>query len=100
MKLLTERLEKALRAQTVDFSGMLNPDLVLPTPINDVFSVCSLTLSENGLNTDAQPALQTAEPSEENIDLEFDHPFLMAVTDTQTGALLTLAWVTVTGDGR
>lgn len=93
-------LEKALRAQTADFSGMLNPDLVLPTPINDVFSVCSLTLSENGLNTDAQPALQTAEPSEENIDLEFDHPFLMAVTDTQTGALLTLAWVNVTGDGR
>ena len=93
-------LEKALRAQTADFSGMLNPDLVLPTPINDVFSVCSLTLSENGLNTDAQPALQTAEPSEENIDLEFDHPFLMAVTDTQTGALLTLAWVNVTGNGR
>ena len=29
-------LEKALRAQTVDFSGMLNPDLVLPLSLRHI----------------------------------------------------------------
>ena len=74
---------------------MLNPDLVLPTPLNDVFSVAALTLTEGGVNLrDGQAAAPAAaEPSEESIELVFDRPFLAAVTDTQTGALLAVGWV-------
>lgn len=95
-------LNNALRAQTVDLSGMLNPDLVLPTPINDIFSVGALTISENGINLrDAETAAPVViEPSEESIELVFDRPFLMAVTDTQTGALLAMGWVNTVSAGR
>ena len=88
-------LNNALRAQTVNLTGMLNPDLVLPTPLNDVFSVAALTLTEGGVNLrDGQAAAPAAaEPSEESIELVFDRPFLAAVTDTQTGALLAVGWV-------
>ena len=93
-------LNNALRAQTVELTGMLNPDLVLPTPVNDVFSVAALTFSEGGVNLrDGQtisPA--AAEPSEESVELVFDHPFLAAVTDTQTGALLAVGWVTTVAE--
>lgn len=32
---------------------MLSPDLVLPTPLNDIFSVASLTVTESGINAEA-----------------------------------------------
>lgn len=95
-------LNSALRAQTVDLSAMLNPDLVLPTPLNDIFSVGALFVSESGINLrseeDVTPAV--TEPSEESIALTFDHPFLLAVTDTQTGALLAMGWVNSVSSGR
>ncbi|MGN1250216.1 MAG: serpin family protein [Candidatus Spyradocola sp.] len=88
-------LDNALRAQNVDLTGMLNPDLLLPTPLNDIFSVAALTVSEGGVNLrDGQAAAPVeAEPSEESVELVFDRPFLAAVTDTQTGALLAVGWV-------
>ena len=88
-------LDNALRAQNVDLTGMLNPDLLLPTPLNDIFSVAALTISEGGVNLrDGQTAAPVeAEPSEESVELVFDRPFLAAVTDTQTGALLAVGWV-------
>lgn len=93
-------LNNALRAQTVDLQGMLNPDLVLPTPINDLFSVAALTFSEGGVNLrDGQTsAPAAAASSEESIEMVFDRPFLAAVTDAQTGALLAMGWVTTVAE--
>lgn len=93
-------LNNALRAQTVDLQGMLNPDLVLPTPINDLFSVAALTFSEGGVNLrDGQAsAPAAAASSEESIEMVFDRPFLAAVTDAQTGALLAMGWVTTVAE--
>jgi serine protease inhibitor len=98
--LSTMGLEKALRAQTADFSAMLNPDLLLPTPVNDIFSVASLTVEEGGVNTDAAAAPQAASPSEESVEITFDRPFLLAATDTQTGALLAMGWVNTVNESR
>ena len=91
--LTTMGLSTALRAQTVDFTGMLSDSLVLPTPLNDVFSVASLTISEGGVNVAEAGTPVAAEPSEESVELTFDRPFLLAVTDTQTGALLAMGWI-------
>ena len=98
--LSTMGLSNALRAQTADFSAMLNPDLLLPTPINDIFSVASLTVSEGGINADTAAKPTTVEPSEESVDLVFDRPFLLAVTDTQTGVLLAMGWVNTVNESR
>lgn len=99
--LSTMGLSSALRAQTVDFSGMIDPALVLPTPLNDFYSVGSLAIGPNGINlrsADSAPAASA--PAEESIELVFDRPFMVAVTDTQTGALLTMGWVNQVGSGR
>ncbi|MGI5884150.1 MAG: serpin family protein [Candidatus Spyradocola sp.] len=93
-------LSTALRAQSVDFSGMLSPDLVLPTPLNDIFSVASLTVSESGINAEAGAEPVQADASEESVELTFDRPFLLAVTDTQTGVLLAMGWVNTVNEAK
>lgn len=99
-------LNTALRAQTVNLTGMLDPALVLPTPINDVYSVGSLNISFLGINPIADrasvpnPNAPEWTPSEESIELTFDRPFMVAVTDTQTGALLVMGWVNQVVTGR
>ena len=94
-------LNKALRAQTVDFTAMLDPALVLPTPIRDLYSVAAINVSPAGLNLrDAAVEAVPAQPSEESVELVFDRPFLAAVTDTQTGAILAIGWVNQVGTGR
>lgn len=99
--LSTMGLNKALRAQTVDFTAMLDPALVLPTPIRDLYSVAAINVSPAGLNLrDAAVEAVPAQPSEESVELVFDRPFLTAVTDTQTGAILAIGWVNQVGTGR
>lgn len=93
-------LNTTLRAQSVDLSGMLNSDLVLPTPLNDIFSVASLTVTESGINAEAGAEPVPAESSEESVELTFDRPFLMAVTDTQTGVLLAMGWVNTVNESK
>ncbi len=83
-----------------EISSMLNPDLLLPTPVNDLFSVASLTIAESGVNTDAQAVYQAGADTEESVEITFDRPFLMAVTDTQTGALLAMGWVNTVNESR
>ena len=41
-----------------------------------------------------------AESSEESVELTFDRPFLMAVTDTQTGVLLAMGWVNTVNESK
>lgn len=98
--LSTMGLSSALRAQTVDFSAMLNPDLTLPMPLNNIFSIGSMTVSENGVNTDATADPVVIEPTEESVEIAFDRPFMMAVTDTQSGALLAMGWVNTVNEAR
>ena len=94
-------LNTVLRAQTVNLSGMLDPALVLPTPINNVFSVGGLNIAPAGINPAADTAAAPAGvPSEASIELTFDRPFMLAVTDAQTGALLVMGWVNQAGIGR
>lgn len=94
-------LNTALRAQTVNLTGMLDPALILPTPINDVYSVGSLSITYSGINPVADfPTAPVGAPSEESIELTFDRPFMLAVTDTHTGALLVMGWVNQAGTGR
>ena len=93
-------LNTTLRAQSVDLSGMLSSDLVLPTPLNDIFSVASLTVTESGINAEAGAEPVPAESSEESVELTFDRPFLMAVTDTQTGVLLAMGWVNTVNESK
>ena len=97
----TMGLTRALRAQTVDFSGMIDPALVLPTPLNDLYSVGSLNIGPNGINLRSEASTPAASaPSEESVELVLDRPFMVAVTDTQTGALLVMGWVNQVGSGR
>ena len=93
-------LNTTLRAQSVDLSGMLSSDLMLPTPLNDIFSVASLTVTESGINAEAGAEPVPAESSEESVELTFDRPFLMAVTDTQTGVLLAMGWLNTVNESK
>ena len=99
--LSTMGMTRALRAQTVDFSGMIDPALILPTPLNDFYSVASLSIGPSGINLRFEPSAPAAStPSEESVEIVFDRPFLMAVTDTNTGALLAMGWVNQAGSAR
>ena len=62
--------------------------------------MASLTISEGGINADTAQKPTTVEPSEESVDLIFDRPFLLAVTDTQTGVLLAMGWVNTVNESH
>jgi len=87
-------MSASLRAQTVNLEGILDESLILPTPISAVYSVGSLTVTEGGVNVrkGSGTAAQKTD-SEETVEVTLDRPFMVAVTDTATAALLVLGWV-------
>ncbi len=95
-------LNKTTRPQTANFAAMQDPALTLPAALSDVVSVGSLSIAENGINLrdNGNSAATAFPPSEESIELTFDRPFLVAVTDAQTGALLAFGCVNQVGSAR
>ena len=88
-------MRAALRAQTVNLEGLLDESLLLPTPISSVYSVGTLAVSEHGVNVRENENVQIAQKqeSEETVEVEIDRPFMAAVTDSETGAVLVIGWV-------
>lgn len=81
-----------------DFSGMLGADAPEPLVISDVLHKAFIGIDEDGTEAAAATAVimgaGAAAPPENPLELRIDRPFLFAIRDTQTGAILFLGRVT------
>lgn len=91
----------AFDAERADFSGMIAADAAPPDDslaISDVLHKAFIAVDENGTEAAAATVVimvgAGAPPEEEPLELRIDRPFLFAIRDDRTGAILFLGRVT------
>lgn len=90
--LLSMGLSLPFDQTAADFSQMLETQL--PLSVSEIYSLCSLSVTETGLN-DAKkaPTIAAFAQSETGTDLILDRPFLLALRSRESGLIELLAWI-------
>jgi serpin B len=91
-------MHDAFDPNVADFSGMLGGPAAEPLVISDVLHKAFISVDEEGTEAAAATAVimapgAGAPPEEEPLEVRIDRPFLFAIRDPQTGAILFLGRV-------